>query len=313
MRYSMVNSSEGASTIVLMDDEGDTTTVTETHPNYVRVATALIENTDPTRWLTTDVNLFLAAFEDEDETDEVEDLVPVVADRLSETIERYRAEGRSVSNLVNFTKRLAKNPSQYSRDQLFNWTQTKDLTIDAEGFIIGYKGVRTRTSDEDFLDEDGNPLFSLEDFPYASVSAGLGIINDIHEINGHLPMGVGARIEMPREAVNANPSVGCSTGLHVGTFDYAKGYASSGAMLEVKFDPADVVSVPSDCGFAKLRCCRYEVVAIHEDAVDDLTTYEPESTWDEEEALGDIEAFMDFQPTGWFARLKARRNRKGEA
>ena len=28
----------------------------------------------------------------------------------------------------------------------------------------------------------------------------------------------------------------------------------------VKIDPADVVSVPSDCNYEKLRTCRYEVV-----------------------------------------------------
>lgn len=34
--------------------------------------------------------------------------------------------------------------------------------------------------------------------------------------------------------------------------------------MVVKIDPKDVVSVPSDCSFQKLRACRYIVVAENE-------------------------------------------------
>ena len=41
-------------------------------------------------------------------------------------------------------------------------------------------------------------------------------------------------------------------------------YGSNGSgdkIVLVKINPADVVSIPDDYGFAKGRCCRYEVVA----------------------------------------------------
>jgi hypothetical protein len=44
----------------------------------------------------------------------------------------------------------------------------------------------------------------------------------------------------------------------VGSFDHAAGYGNT--LLEVKVNPRDVVSVPSDTGGAKMRVCRYTVV-----------------------------------------------------
>ena len=63
---------------------------------------------------------------------------------------------------------------------------------------------------------------------------------------------------MARSEVQHDPSVGCHKGLHVGTWDYASSFGR-GVVLEVEVDPRDVVSVPTDCGDAKLRCCRYRV------------------------------------------------------
>ena len=54
----------------------------------------------------------------------------------------------------------------------------------------------------------------------------------------------------------------CSHGLHIGSYDYADGWAGSdGRLLLVEFDPQDAVSVPTDCSFQKLRVCKYTVVA----------------------------------------------------
>lgn len=303
MRYNMANTSEGRSTIVLLSDDGDVDTITDSHPNFLRIANALLAGEDPTEFLNANpvqivVNLSARI--------SVVDGVlhfdgDPVYNGLASTIQRYHGEGRDATNLVRFMERLSLNPSANSREQLFNWTNAQDLTIDSDGFIVGFKGVKSRLSDDDFLDADGQPLFPLDKYPYQSASQGHGIVDGV-EITGHLPMGVGVTVEMPRGEVNENPNQGCSTGLHVGTYDYAVGYSYSGALLEVKFDPADVVSVPADCGFAKLRCCRYTGVALHEDE-GDLSTYEPESDWDAEDAF---DAFVEHVPQGWVERMKGR-------
>ena len=70
---------------------------------------------------------------------------------------------------------------------------------------------------------------------------------------------------MPRNKVDDNKDVGCSKGLHAGTLEYASGYAcDNDKLVLVEIDPADVVSIPTDCEFQKLRTCKYKVVAEYE-------------------------------------------------
>jgi hypothetical protein len=65
----------------------------------------------------------------------------------------------------------------------------------------------------------------------------------------------GIRISVNRNQVDDNRNLGCSFGLHVGSYDYASGWGDK--TILVKVDPADVVSVPSDCRFQKCRVCAY--------------------------------------------------------
>ncbi len=315
-------SSEGRSTIVITSDDGDVDIVTDSHPNFVRIAQALRNGEDVTTWLKPTTEWFQAQYDDadddEDDTcydcgdflddcvcditeDDDDDFEPAVyIESLSETIERYRREGRDATGLVRFMNRLAKNPSRRSREQLFTWTQAKDLTVDADGFIVGFKGVQARHT--------GTDEFPLDRYSFQSSSSGHGFVDGSEVVNGNLPMGVGAVLTIPRDEVQDDPNIGCHVGLHVGTHAYATGFAP--VLVEVRFDPADVVSVPSDSGFAKLRCCRYEVVAIHDLNDDDLSAHEAEATWNEEESF---DSFMqDTFPQGFAARLKARILRRGD-
>lgn len=142
--------------------------------------------------------------------------------------------------LVRFMENVAANPNEHSREQLFSWLHDREFTITTDGCFIAYKGVR--------FDEDDN---------YVSSSAGHGIVNgERHE--GQLPNPVGAVVEMPRSDVQHDPERGCSTGLHVGTYEYAQTYARA-ALLTVLVNPRDVVSVPTDCNAEKMRVCRYVV------------------------------------------------------
>lgn len=310
MNFNMINTEDGRSVIVVIDNSGEPSLITESHPNFVRIGQALIRGEDPTEFL--DASSTKIVVNLSSRISVVDGVLHFDGDPvyngLASTIQRYHAEGRDATNLVRFMERLSSNPSYSSREQLFNWTEAKSLTIDADGYIIGYKGVASRRTDQDHLDADGNPLFPLDEYPFQSASGGHGIVNGV-EITGHLPMGVGVTVEMPRSEVNDNPNQGCSTGLHVGNYSYAQGYSHSGALLEVRFDPADVVSVPADCSFAKLRCCRYTGVAIHdEDLGDDLSDYEPDATWDDEAAWDE---FATQVPESFLARLRDRLRRKG--
>lgn len=167
----------------------------------------------------------------------------VIDTNLSRHIVRMLREGdESYARFVAFMENLATNPSKTSRMHLFTWLDGRDFTITPEGHLLGYKGVQA--------DEDNS-----------SMHEGTATVNGI-EYTGHIPNPIGAVVEMPRQQVNPNRDEGCSTGLHVGTHSYAAGFGRR--LLKVSVNPRDVVSVPRDCGFAKLRCCRYTVLDVHD-------------------------------------------------
>lgn len=144
--------------------------------------------------------------------------------------------------LVAFFENVQANTNEHSREQLYTWLANEDFTITDDGMIVGYKGVRKT--------DDG----------LVSINSGRAIVNGVVH-NGNIPQPFGGIVEMPRSEVQHDPSVGCHRGLHVGTYAYANGFAQ-GALLEVHVNPRDVVSVPTDCSWAKMRVCRYSIVKL---------------------------------------------------
>ena len=145
--------------------------------------------------------------------------------------------------LVRFMENLAANPQPHSREQLYEWLDRRDFTITEDGCIIGYKGVAKQA--------DGSLV---------SVNRGPAVV-DGEPVNGAVPNEVGSVVELGRAKVQHDAAIGCASGLHVGTYNYARGWAR-GALLRVKVNPRDVVSVPTDCDAQKVRVCRYEVEAV---------------------------------------------------
>ena len=81
------------------------------------------------------------------------------------------------------------------------------------------------------------------------------------------------RLKSRRRCVDDNKDNHCSFGLHVGSFDYADSWAGAdGRLLLVEFDPADAVSVPTDCDFQKLRVSKYKVISDITDTRKELDT-----------------------------------------
>jgi hypothetical protein len=165
-----------------------------------------------------------------------------VNDSLSKQIVRFLNEGiGDWTPLVRFLENVAQNPHPHSREQLYDWLSRRDFTIDQDGYIVAYKGVT--------VTENG----------FQSVHSGRAIV-DGEVVNGYIPNPLGSVIEMPRLEVHHDPSVGCSTGLHVGNWRYANSFA--GTVLEVHVNPRDVVSVPTDSDWEKIRVCRYYVADV---------------------------------------------------
>ena len=164
----------------------------------------------------------------------------VVVDKL---LEMLRAGLKDSAPITNFITRLQANPSANSVAELYTFLGYKNLPTTAEGKVLGYKGVQS-----DYWSTTGN----------ADTIVVQGQTNERHQILNE----VGATIEVARRCVDDNKDNHCSFGLHVGSYDYANEWAGeSGRLLVVEFDPADAVSVPTDCDFQKLRVSKYRVVS----------------------------------------------------
>ena len=146
--------------------------------------------------------------------------------------------------VVKFWEKVAQNPDDRSREQLFTWLQSHDFTITEEGDILGYKGVAVVSNEHGFT----------------SISQGTAFV-DGKEHNGSIPNPIGAVVTMPRSEVKNDPNAACHKGLHVGDWSYASDFGR-GAVLEVHVNPRDVVSIPRDHSYRKMRCCRYKVVKV---------------------------------------------------
>lgn len=147
---------------------------------------------------------------------------------------------------VRFLDNLFQNANKEIREQLFRWMNYENKAgngfgITDDGCIVGYKGCAGTILD---------PI---------SKHSGFAIVDDV-EMNGQIPNKVGSVIRMPRAAVQHDPSIGCSQGLHVGTRDYATKWAP--ILLLVKVNPRDVVSVPFECDSQKMRVCEYTVLKV---------------------------------------------------
>lgn len=144
---------------------------------------------------------------------------------LNDRILAYKDARLPYDSLLKFWENLKKNPSFNSRKMLFAFLENNGHPITEDGCFVAYRGVK-----DDFT--------------------------DCH--TGKWNNSPGSVCEMPRDQVDDNPNNTCSKGLHVACFDYAKGFGSK--LMEVKVNPADVVTVPVDYKGTKMRTCRFEVI-----------------------------------------------------
>jgi hypothetical protein len=151
--------------------------------------------------------------------------------------------------LVNFVEKVQANPSENSREQLYQFLEHREYDILPDGNILGYKGLTRDASDADL---------------FKSIHSGHAFVND-DEVNGLVGQRVGDTVTMPRSEVDDNTGAGCSTGLHVSDFAYAKTYGD--VVMAVSVNPRDTVSVPR-YEVAKMRVCRYTNLGVVKDMKD---------------------------------------------
>ena len=147
----------------------------------------------------------------------------------------FAKKGIDVTPLIKFAQRLQANPSFNSRQMLFKFLEHNGHPLTKDGKFIAYKKVRT-------------------DF------------KDIH--SGKFDNSLGNVVSMPRHEVDDNPNNTCSSGLHVGAYNYTANFGS-GYLLSVEVDPADVVAVPNDYNGEKMRVCKYKTLEIVKEIIEE--------------------------------------------
>lgn len=288
-----MTSANGESSIVIFLQSGETLTVTDNHPNFDKIRNYVIDMDDDfsaekaSDDLTVLANLIHALdqkltrlserittdgtniFFDGDQIDSsvakylmkalrADGAVPSLDTENPDTNDDDNKSNVSWQAIVAFLEKLYQNSSKESIEHLYSFVQRYDLTIRPNGDFIAFKGLRD---------------------DYGSVYAGPGIVDGVNYSHASLPNLPGSVVEVSRSYVDTNPEEGCSTGLHAGTFEFAKQF-SQGKLVAVAVNPRDVVSVPSDREYQKIRACRYEVL---NDIPGDYTRDNSVFLWEDDE------------------------------
>ena len=175
---------------------------------------------------------------------------------LATRVLSFLEAGLDCVHLFKFILKLNLNPSKRAVDELYTFLEHRALPITDNGNFMAYKAVRA-----DYTDKYTGKFLNTID----------------------------AVLEMPRNKVDDDKNVGCSYGFHAGTVEYAKDFMDrDGHLMYVEINPADVVSIPTDCQFQKLRTSKYKVVGEYEiDLTDPLYASRFETDQDDDVDLWD--------------------------
>lgn len=211
-------------------------TIRNSHPNYDKVVEHLQQAEHDEHVLEELCNVEIAARNYTSGFDRVEvkygqvfyDGKPL-HNTLTEKMLNLMSLGFDITPWTKFLENLMENPSYRSRESLYDFLEHFNAPITPDGCFIAFKRVRS-------------------DF------------KDIH--SGTYDNSPGAVVSMDRSQVDDDNQRTCSAGLHVCADEYLKGYATgyNYRTMVVKVNPRDVVSVPYDYNFSKMRTCQYQVL-----------------------------------------------------
>jgi len=152
----------------------------------------------------------------------------------------YLKDGLPQESMIRFLEAKLLNPSPESVASLYLFLENRGMPLTDNGTVLGYKGVES-------------------DF-YSKNTGEEPLIEGIRDDRGKIRNQIGDVVWMDRRYVCADNSQACAGGLHIGSKDYATGWAdSNGHVMVVEFSPEHVVSVPTS-EHEKLRVHKYRVV-----------------------------------------------------
>lgn len=265
-------------TALNLDSDRPLYTATQSHPNFEGILAGLRAG-DPNVW-----DLF--------------DIATGVMSRLTEISDRYSWDGsnvlfdgdvtdgpfeallartiesgdsRNYTAVAKFGEKLAMNPSEKSKEQLFRWLASHKFQITPDGDVVGYKSVGVLETKD-----DGTVVYQSG---FASQKRGVpsAFVNGVPvpELS-RVPQSIGDVVSLPRSEVVDDENQSCARGLHVGTENYWGGWSKG--LLEVHVHPRDFVSTPINED-AKARVCRYKVARLSVKPDGSPVLHKDENVW----------------------------------
>lgn len=157
---------------------------------------------------------------------------------ITKKIQIFMANGLPIDPLIRFLDNLMKIPDKKVVDGLDRYMEGGIFSMTEDGCFLAYKRVSK----------------DYKDFWTGKISNKIGTI-----------------VKMDRRAVDCNNNIMCSYGLHVCAKEYLPHYHGGwGIIILVKVNPRDVVSIPGDYNYTKIRCCEYKVIQQIDNIYEDI-------------------------------------------
>lgn len=197
----------------------------------------------------------------------------------------------TVESYLNFWRLACRNPNEHSRENLLWFLQTHNFTILKSGLFVAYRNVVKQVNKLGVYDVtdlynnvkkvqkkspkkfkvilNGKDLKSKKlDYKLKDKEVELGNLQDLFEnkvkSEGYtdqrtktFDIQLGRPVSMPREKCDTNSNNSCSSGLHVACKDWGGLSGFGDTTIAVLVNPIDVVAVPRDSGYSKMRVCQY--------------------------------------------------------
>lgn len=158
-----------------------------------------------------------------------------------------------ISTYRNFWTLMSLNPSEECRKNLYWFLQLHGLKLAKCGFFVAYRNVDT-TEEK-------------------------GVYTDHHSHSTRIE--IGEMVTIPREKCDCNSNNECSRGLHCASVKWLKKNYFGDVGLACLVNPADVVAVPHNSEYGKLRTCAYlPMDIIHYDKNDNVIPLDVEDGFD---------------------------------
>jgi len=151
----------------------------------------------------------------------------------------YLQNGYPTASMIKLLEAKMRNISRNAGavSSLYSFLENKGMPITDNGTILGYKGVR----------ED---LYSVH-------TGNEPLISGTRREDGAILNAIGETVWMDMRYVDCNPDNSCGPGLHIGSYNYAKGWGKR--VMVIEFSAENVGMVPNHA-CEVLRVNKYRVV-----------------------------------------------------